>query len=149
MTARGAALINPGEEAETPKPLSIEPQSGVGKVRRGMTEQEVIAGMGQPDSKSGGFLIYSQLGIRFGIGKDGVVFSARFREPFNGSTAEGIRIGSTRAEVIQAYGETDQVKTTKSGSELMHYAKPMMRFYFKEEKVTEIVIDLLKPKNFS
>jgi hypothetical protein len=145
-TFTGPKNIKPAPAAPDGEPLVIEAQSGVGRIRRGMLEQQVIDAMGKPNSKNSGFLVYSKLGILVGIGKDGTVFSARFRAPFNGATPEGIRLGSTRAELIQAYGETDQARILKPGVELLHYAKSMMRFTVKDGKVTEIVIDLLKPQ---
>jgi hypothetical protein len=141
-------------EVSTPKPptpLVIEPGSGVGKVRRGMTVQQVLAEIGPPRSTNGNMLVYPRLGIWVGMTGDKVdIFNVHLRKGFTGRTQEGVGIGSTREEVIGAYGQPvpqpPSTREPKPGFEIMNYSKPSIRFFLQDGAVEYIVLDLHKQR---
>jgi len=132
---------------EPEAPPVIEPGSGVGKVRKGMTVDQVIAGLGPPKSTNGNMLVYPRLGIWVGMNKEtGDIFNMHLRRGFDGRTPEGIGIGSSRAEVIAAYGEPSSDQHPKPKFEILHYNKPVIRFFLQSEVVDYIVLDLPKAR---
>lgn len=116
--------------------MVIEPGVSIGPVRDGMTIQRVVAELGEPDRKEGSALEYLNLGLSV-IGRDGVARTVLCVEPsgqdgpgsppagsekkgpftkaFAGHTKEGIGIGSSRAEVIHAYGEPTATEAAGDG----------------------------------
>ena len=132
---------------EPEAPPVIEPGSGVGKVRKGMTVDQVIAGLGPPRSTNGNMLVYPRFGIWVGMNKEtGDIFNMHLRRGFDGRTPEGIGVGSSRAEVIAAYGEPSSDQRPKPRFEILHYNKPTIRFFLQSEVVDYIVLDLHKAR---
>jgi hypothetical protein len=94
--------------------IVIEPGDSVGPVHSGMTTQQVVAELGEPDQTQNSALEYVNLGMLVVPSKDGhvqmvlCVDSSKgepFTNSFAGHTKEGIGIGSSRADVIKAYGQ--------------------------------------------
>jgi len=56
------------------------------------------------------------------------------------------RIGSSRAEVIAAYGEPGSDQRPNPKFEILHYNKPTIRFFLQNEIVDYIVLDLPKAR---
>ena len=128
-------------------PTLVEPGVGIGGVHGGMTAQEVIAELGAPSRTNGNRLVYSQWGLWVGLGKDdGNVVNLQCRDTFAGHTKEGIGIGSSRAEIIQAYGKPRAQKTPKPGQETLFYGKLRTRFFLKDDKLNGIMLMLANPK---
>jgi len=110
--------------------MTIKPREGVGNLRFGMTPDEVIAMLGNPDergeipSHNQTTLHYRRLGLHLTFDTGGAELRAilclsdsqetlfsRENKPaitFAGSTSEGIRIGSTYRDVVEAYGPPDR-----------------------------------------
>jgi hypothetical protein len=105
MAFLAVAAIMVGGCSKRNEPVVIEPGVAIGSVHSGMTIQQVIAGLGQPNQTIDSVLIYSHLGLQVAPGKGDVVHRVTIAQPFAGRTKEGIGIGSSRAEVIRAYGE--------------------------------------------
>jgi RNA polymerase sigma factor (sigma-70 family) len=133
-------------------PLLIEPGVGVGKVKVGMTEDEVIAALGQPDRKQGEVLIYDKefgMSVVFNRQKIvGAVFCGG-GVVFSGHTTEGLGIGTTREELIQKLGEPTSVEKDAgdpTGEERLDYQTPGLTFAIREGKVFHIVVNLRKRK---
>src|SRR5215471_10725677 len=97
------------------QPLVIEPHVCVGKVRAGMTVQQVIAELGEPRRRTSSALEYAHLGLAVVHDTNGVVQAVMcgdvtgirgpFVKAFQGRTKEGIGMNSTREEVVKAFGE--------------------------------------------
>ena len=110
--------------------MVIEPGVCIGPVRSGMTIQQAKAELGEPDQRekdSSSILEYHSLGIKILRGnKAGLVGTVLCLDAgragtsiksFAGHTKEGIGIGSSRAEVISAYGEPTVIEHGRGNSE--------------------------------
>jgi hypothetical protein len=96
-----------------PKAL-IQPGTGVGSVRFGMTVEEMKETLGEPDIDATGIsYMYAAEGIEV-VFRDGKVHSIHCVDHIANApevrtcqyrTSEGIGIGSTESEVVSAYGE--------------------------------------------
>ena len=113
--------------------IVIEPGVAIGPVRSGMTIEQVVAELGEPDQKKDSALEYLNLGFSVIPGKEGTVHivlcvdsGGPFTKAFAGRTKEGIGIGSSRADVISAYGEPTATESIdgKPGFEVLRY-KPL------------------------
>jgi hypothetical protein len=71
--------------------------------------------------------------------KSGVIVEIRFSRGFAGATARGIRIGSTKEELLAAYGEPSQ-STPTTMAEKLEYAKAGVLFWVTQGKVNQIVV---------
>jgi thioredoxin-related protein len=110
------------EISREPDPeMLVTPLVGIGKVRFGMSEEEVINILGEPDKRQPRSLIYRPLGlslivhpttgvVSFGCSTKKAIpwwdrFSAR---DFRGATKEGIAMGSSEKEIMKAFGKPDE-----------------------------------------
>ena len=118
--------------------IVIEPGVAVGPVHSGMTIQQVIAELGQPERTKYSALEYTNLGIYISPGKSEVVHIVGIFPPFAGRTKEGIGLGSSRADIIQAYGEPTAAKPIKPGFEVLRYDPPGLNFELRDGKVDSI-----------
>ena len=148
-----------GEKAEPTAapgpPTLIEPNIAVGKIHAGMTTGQVVAALGEPPRRPGEALEYPQLGLAVLPGPDGVVsvvmcgdvtgISGPFVKAFTGRTKEGIGMFSTRAEVLQAYGEPSADEKTRLGLESLRYDRLGMTFTLDGGKVHHIIVRLPEP----
>ena len=96
-----------------------------------MTIQEVITALGQPSRTNAAGLEFLSVGLFF------VPHKGEFTlfPPFAGRTTEGIGMGSSRSDVIRAYGEPSTAKTTKPGYELLRYSSLRLSFQLHDGKV--------------
>ncbi len=90
---------------------------GYGRIRFGMTREELVAAVGEPQRKVG--LAYEYLDLGFAVllddqGQVGCIMcgdanpsGSPLVKRFKGQTPEGIGMGSSPEEVTQAYGEPD------------------------------------------
>jgi len=124
------------------KKQKIEPESGVGKVGKGMNERQVQAELGKPDSKAGGIWKYQKKGIWVLFGNDGIMFNIHCRKPFAGTTKEGIGIGSSRLQVIKAFGTPTQTNQINATSENLWFAPLKISCTLDNDKITEIIVHL-------
>jgi hypothetical protein len=115
--------------------VTIEPGIAVGSVHSGMTMQQVIAKLGQPDQTNDSVLVYSHLGLQVAPGNGEVVHRVTVEHPFTGRSKEGIGIGSSRADVIKAYGEPTVAKPGTAGYEFLRYSKLGLVFQLHDGKV--------------
>lgn len=137
-----AALV--GSCSKHSDSVAIEPSVAVGSVHSGMTTQQVIAELGQPDPTNyffdtnyygGPALEYSHLGLIVAPDKEGVVNRVTITQPFAGRTKKGIGIGSSRADVIQAYGAPPITRPGTAGYEFLRYSKLGLVFQLHDGKV--------------
>jgi outer membrane lipoprotein-sorting protein len=122
-------------------PFDIRPGDGVGPVRLGMTEEEVIRALGEPDAKpfeDVHILAYYRHGIEVNIDTRrktvfyiGLVLHEIMALPyktFTGKTVEGIGIGSTEAEILQAFGPAQRRDVGEHGIVEINYRTRGIRF---------------------
>jgi len=101
--------------------MLVTPLVGIGKVRFGMSEEEVVKILGQPDKRKPRSLIYRPLGLSVTVHPKLGVFSFgcftkraipwwdRFStNDFRGATKDGIRMGSSEGEIVRAFGKPDE-----------------------------------------
>lgn len=136
-------------------PVLIVPGVSVGKVRKGMTTNEVEAVLGKPDKWQGKMMVYDQqLGMSVGQGKAGVlvVFCGDSMlnypgvEKFKGRTKEGIGMKSSRGEVIKAFGQPTTAQPWGTGQEQLEYKTLGLTFTLEAGKVMNILVDFRAAK---
>jgi hypothetical protein len=93
-----------------------------------MTIQEVISALGQPSRTNAVGLEFSSVGLF--ICPDKGEFT--LIPPFAGHTKEGIGLGSSRADVVRAYGQPSAARITGPGYELLRYSPNRMSFQLHE-----------------
>jgi len=143
--------VSPETQAEeSSNDLLIQPRIGVGKVRFGMTIKEMKDILGKPDFEEMGIsYVYSSLGIQIITVDKATIDRICCGNPENMTdprmtaleqackfkTTEGIGIGSTEAQIIEAYGEP----TARQDNRLM-YKDKRMTFTVVEDKVIGIFL---------
>jgi hypothetical protein len=137
-------------------PIAIEPGVGVGKVRAGMSMDEVIAQLGKPDGSGSRHLEYRRLGFAVGFGGDGAVnlilcgnssgVNDSLAKAFTGRTKEGLGLGSRRADIVKAYGEPSRVEKAPAGRESLKYSHLGLTFSLLEGQVYHVIVDFRAAK---
>jgi hypothetical protein len=110
-----------GVSREPEPEMQVTPLVGIGKVRFGMSEEEVINILGEPDKRRPRCLIYRRLGLsvvvhpKLGLfslacfTKKAIPWWDRFStNDFRGATKEGIGMGSSEEQVIKPFGKPDE-----------------------------------------
>lgn len=131
--------------------LLIRPGIGVGKIKLGMTIQQMKDILGKPDIAATGIsYMYRDLGIEI-VAKDKVTISAivcgnpsgkshpivkAMEKVCKFKTIEGIGIGSTADEVLKVFGEP----TKRSNDTLRYYKDKRMSISLANDKVIGIWI---------
>ncbi len=144
------------ESPGTNAPTLIEPNLSVGKVRAGMTVQQAMAELGDPQRKTASSLEYTRLGLALIPGSDGVVqvvmcgdvtgINGPFVKAFTGRTKEGIGMRSTRAEVVKAFGEPTSSEKFWGGLESLKYQSLGITFTLDGGKVCHMIVRLSAPQ---
>jgi len=129
-------------EVKAKPPVLIEPNAGVDKVQKGMNKQQVEAAIGKPEKINGNAWFYLSRGIYVSFGGNGVMFNIKCVSPFAGVTKEGIGIGSTKAELIAAYGTPNQEKQFDHGDENLWFSPIGISFDMEKDKVTSFIVHL-------
>lgn len=135
----------------------IESGFCVGDVRKGMTMDQVIEKLGEPDHREKYILEYRKLGFATISSKDGVIRTVMCGDPsgmnktmqnaFTGRTKEGIGMGSTKEQVVTAYGDKFETmplqkgKEPLSGRETMVYKSFGLTFALNNERVHHIIVE--------
>ena len=143
---------NSGPAAAANTPMLIEPRVGVGKVRSGMTVQQVVAELGEPQRRTANALEYTRLGfavmpasngpVRFVMCGDVIGIRGPLVKAFSGRTKEGIGMNSTREEVVKAYGEPAESERFRGGLESMQYPSLGITFTLEGGKVHHMIVRL-------
>jgi hypothetical protein len=130
----------------------IEPNVAVGKVRVGMTAQQVVSALGEPARRSANALEYPALGLAVMPGPDGMIkvvmcgdvtgLNGPFVAAFIPRTKEGIGMKSTRAEVVKAYGEPEKSEKFRLGLESLTYPALGITFTLENDKVHHMIVRL-------
>jgi hypothetical protein len=117
--------------------LVLGPEISIDRLNSGMTIQQIIAELGQPTRTTASALEFSNLGLFITPYKGEVVLFP----PFAGRTEQGIGMGSSRADVIQAYGEPTVVNpTTDPAFDILSYESRGLKFQVHEGKVDWIQV---------
>jgi len=143
--------------------LIVEPLVGIGPVQFGMSKDEIIENFGQPEkihtqtggmklnyvaSKGLGFEVDSELGLqKIQCWSDNWPEQLPFAvTTFAGRTEEGIGIGSTREQIISAYGQPDRTGTdaNKGVIEGLDYDKLRINFSIWQDKVISMTLEAPK-----
>jgi RNA polymerase sigma factor (sigma-70 family) len=138
---------NATKNVTTDDSFFITPGVSVGKVKAGMTEDDVITALGEPERKQGEVLIYDK---RFGFSVVcsrqkivGAVFCGG-GVAFKGHTKEGIGLESSRDDLIKAFGQPTSAKPWAVGQEQLEYKPLGLTFLLQNGKVFDITVDLRK-----
>ena len=140
-------LILAGCSKKKNEPLVIEPGVGIGKVTFGMPSKDVRSVLGKPDfemrdAQMTESLVYNELGLSIYIFK-GFVKGITCRgvsgdpevKPCTARTSKGIGIGSTRKQIIEAYGEP-----TSDERNVLKYESIGATFMVSEDGVTDTML---------
>ena len=140
----------------TNPPLVIEPNLSVGNIHSGMTVQQVIAQLGEPQRRTANSLEYTRLGLAVMPDALGIVqvvmcgdvtgINGPFAKAFTGRTKEGIGMYSTRQEVLKAYGEPTEAKKMVGGLESLQYQAQGITFTLEGGKVHHMIVRLRGPQ---
>ncbi|MFC1633398.1 hypothetical protein ACFL5Z_01040 [Planctomycetota bacterium] len=155
------AWMGCGKKAAEEEPrdeLVLEPLVGVGPIRFGMTNVQIIEHFGKPDrtfegkvtklnyvpSRGLSFTVNAELGLQeIGCWSEGMLPSRV--TTFSGKTKEGIGIGATQEEIVTAYGQPDRKSMDSRGIiQNLHYDKLEAKFSLKENKLMSMTLEAPK-----
>ena len=155
MSWAGCSDGNEHAGAGTNPPLQIEPNVAVGPIRAGMRLQDVIARLGQPERRTANALEYTHLGFAVMPNADGVVqvvmcgdvtgINGPLVKAFTGRTKEGIGLGSTREDLLRAYGPPSSSEKLRGGTESVRYDSLGITFTLEGDKVYHMIVRLSGP----
>lgn len=129
---------------------------GYAAIRFGMTHDQLIAVAGEPERRletaceylSGGFAVLFNREKKVAAIMCGgfCLKDSPMIERFKGVTPEGIRMGSTLKEVLEAYGKPTEKNTFPEDPSLItvKYSKLGVEFAFRDEKLVHIAMRMLK-----
>jgi RNA polymerase sigma factor (sigma-70 family) len=156
------AIAQQTKSPNTPSNVAIDdsflivPGVSVGKVKAGMTEDDVIAALGQPESKQGEVLIYDKhLGFSVVCSRKkivGAIFCGDSMptypgvKMFKGRTKEGIGMESSRDDLVKAFGQPTSAKPWAVRQEQLEYKPLGLTFTLESGKVFHIIVDFRKPQ---
>ena len=136
--------------AQTNAPIVIEPNVSVGKIRAGMTTQQVIAELGQPQRRTANALEYTRMGLAVMPDTNGIVqvvmcgdvtgINGPLVKAFTGRTTEGIGMKSTREEVIKAFGEPSGTERFPGAIESLNYDRLGLTLTLESGKVHHLIV---------
>ena len=145
-------------ELEARPPVLVEPNAGIDKVQKGMNMEQVEDAMGKPEKINSKWWYYLNRGMIVAFGDNEVMFNIKCISPFAGVTKEGIGIGSTRAELLAAYGNPSQEKHFQGsgsgavvpggagsgggGFDNLWFASLGISFDLQNDKVTSFIVHL-------
>lgn len=134
--------------------MLIEPRVAVGKLRAGMTVQQVVSELGDPARRTANAVEYPALGLAVMPGEgpiqvvmcgDVTGLNGPFVAAFKGRTKEGIGMKSTKSEIVKAYGEPDKDEKMRLGLESMTYPALGITFTLENEQVHHMIVRLGQP----
>ena len=145
------------ESSTSNPPTVIEPGKSVGNIRTGMKIDQVRADLGEPDRTTPNALEYTRLGFAVMPGPDGTVavvmcgdvtgYNGPLVKRFTGRTKEGIGLGSTRDELIKAYGQPSNDEKFPGARESMKYDSLGITFSLEAAKVHHMIVRLGQTKS--
>lgn len=152
LLSAGCSERSDQRASATNPPMLIEPNLSVGKIRSGMTVQQVIAQLGEPQRRTANSLEYTGLGLAVMPDAQGVVqvvmcgdvtgINGPFAKAFTGRTKEGIGMYSTREQLLKAYGQPSQDSKMAGGLESLQYQPLGITFTLESGKVHHMIVRL-------
>lgn len=146
----------PDPKPEPSEPMLIEPKVSVGPIKAGMTTDEVVGLLGEPQLRTANALEYKRLGFAVMHGPDKVIqvvmcgdvtgLNGPLVKAFTGRTKEGIGLTSTREEVVNAYGQPTSSQKFLGGRESLRYDQLGITFSLEGEKVHHLIVRLTAPE---
>jgi hypothetical protein len=145
-------LKPPPNEQEASK-LTIVPGVGIGEVKFGMSREQIVAILGEPEfTLHEEYLGYPSKGLQLSLGgreadKLGWIVAnpgdaaSLVQHDFRGQTDKGIRIGSSSRAVADAYGKPDPPLPSDKDHPQLHVARYEtlgLMFSFVDDKVAQI-----------
>jgi len=139
-------------EAEDDR-LQVVPLVGLGPITFGMSKDQIIGLLGEPDKiEAGGMMLqyFKTIGVVMLIdpvkGLRAIdILSKQFPQAppelitFPGKTKEGIAMGANREQIVAAYGEPDST-SVRGVFEILHYDKLATQFLLVENELVNIKI---------
>ncbi|HUT28661.1 MAG TPA: hypothetical protein VMX13_02630 [Sedimentisphaerales bacterium] len=133
--------------------MVVVPLVGVGPVKFGMSKEQVMQALGQPERMEGGgivlyyltskgmsLMVDRRLGVRtMDCWSDQYPMPFPGMVTFDGKTDKGIAMGASREEVVAAYGEPDRTDSTGT-LETLRYGKLGISFALASDGVVNIKI---------
>jgi len=147
-TKKEPTVVTPVEKAivqRTGKTFVIEPLVGIGKVRFGMTVEQMNKILGPPQEAKGPLHEYRDAGFAIFAMNDAVTMIAcgdrrRADSPLvkgcRCRTKKGIGMGSSKEDVVKAYGEPSSTKQMPGGAVTLRYNQLYSEFLLRDDKVT-------------
>jgi len=137
---------------ENGSPMVIEPNVAVGKIRVGMRAEDVLKLFGEPQRRTANAIEYTSLGFAVMPSPDGIVevvmcgdvtgVNGPLVKAFTGRTKEGIGLGSTREEVLKAYGQPTVEEKLRGNNESLRYDPLGIKFTLENGKVYHMIVRL-------
>ena len=157
MVGVGGAFYNRDTNSNMPvknEVILIVPGESVGKIKGGMTREQVIAELGEPERTQGTIMVYDKrLGLSVAPRKTGGIAAIFCGDSapdypnvgvFKGRTKEGIGMKSTRAELIAAFGEPTKKESFGPKQEQLEYQPLGLIFILEDGKVFHITVNFRK-----
>jgi len=135
---------------EIGKTLQIVPLSGIGTIRFRMNKGKIIKEFGQPQRVTGNKLFYLSHGLQLSLSaKDESLIAIACGSTTEADkdmiklcdckTSKGIGMGSSREELIKAYGKSSSEVPVQDNVTMMFYDKIKAQFVITDNKVTYMI----------
>lgn len=144
-----ASCARSSSPTSTGTDMTVVPGVGVGPIKFGMTMDEVKNVVGEPDRTPGKPLQYLSLGLAVlgtsGSSSVGAIMmgdtaGGQLVEAFKGATKEGIRMKSTRQEMLAAYGQPESARDVGGGLEELSYDAGRTKYTLKNGRLVHITL---------
>jgi hypothetical protein len=146
--------LKPPPSAQEAAELTIVPGVGIGRVKFGMSREQIVTVLGEPEfTMHDSYLCYPSKGLQLVlVGREpdklGTIIAnpsdaaSATRNEFLGQTDKGIRMGSSEKQVRDAYGEPDPPlpsdKDLHASVKLLRYDKLGIMFSFVDDRLGQI-----------
>jgi hypothetical protein len=117
-----------------------------------MRVQDLVAKLDEPERRTANALEYTHLGFAAMAGPEGIVrvvmcgdvtgINGPLVKAFTGRTKEGIGLGSTREDLLKAYGEPTASEKLRGATESIRYDPLGMTFTLEAGKVYHMIVRL-------
>ncbi|MHC4336812.1 MAG: hypothetical protein ACYSTG_02530, partial [Planctomycetota bacterium] len=144
-----AALVKKGIAQRTGKTFVVEPLVGIDKVRFGMTVEEMKKILAEPQNTRGIIHEYRDVGLAILTLRNNTVTMITCGDRRGADsplvkdcrcrTKKGIRIGSSKEDIIKAYGEPSLTQQTRDNAVTLSYDQLNSDFMLRDDKVTYMV----------
>ncbi len=151
LETQGVAELRPVPDKQDLFAPEVKPGVGLGPVKFGMSKDEVIKALGQPDkidqrgialdylSRGYSLHVSPQRGLMMIICYTQKTFFVKVND-FKGRTAEGVIMGSTRADVEKAYGKPDEAENNGPQTTYLRYPKKGLEFTLFGDKLVQFAL---------